>query len=159
MALKGVMLSHDAVTFAARMLGKYTGIGQKTKEKQVQYMPVNHAGASSNLYILNSVCPMSMPHIWILHYFHIPTCFLLAIVLGLECMIATGGECWFAASDAIRGALVQHFKKIGPVGVVVQVPRIWEKFHENLAPPMRNATGIKKHLLNWARKQVMVYIW
>ena len=43
---KGVMLSHDAVTFAARQLGKYTGIGMKEVERQVQYMPVNHAGAS-----------------------------------------------------------------------------------------------------------------
>ena len=43
---KGVMLSHDAVTFAARLLGKYTGIGRKQTEKQVQYMPVNHAGAA-----------------------------------------------------------------------------------------------------------------
>ena len=45
---KGVMLSHDAVTFAARMLGKYTGIGRKQTERQVQYMPVNHAGASGS---------------------------------------------------------------------------------------------------------------
>ena len=44
---KGVMLSHDAVTMAARLLGKYTGIGRKQTERQVQYMPVNHAGASS----------------------------------------------------------------------------------------------------------------
>ena len=44
---KGVMLSHDAVTFAARLLGKHTGIGRTEIEKQVQYMPVNHAGASS----------------------------------------------------------------------------------------------------------------
>ena len=43
---KGVMLSHDAVTFAARLLGKQTGIGRKEVERQVQYMPVNHAGAS-----------------------------------------------------------------------------------------------------------------
>ena len=43
---KGVMLSHDAVTFAARLLGKHTGIGRKVVEKQVLYMPVNHAGAS-----------------------------------------------------------------------------------------------------------------
>ena len=46
---KGVMLSHDAVTFAARLLGKHTGIGRKEVERQVQYMPVNHAGASSKL--------------------------------------------------------------------------------------------------------------
>ena len=43
---KGVMLSHDAVTFAARLLGNQTGIGRKEVERQVQYMPVNHAGAS-----------------------------------------------------------------------------------------------------------------
>ena len=43
---KGVMLSHDAVTFAARLLGKHTGVGRTEIERQVQYMPVNHAGAS-----------------------------------------------------------------------------------------------------------------
>ena len=47
---KGVMLSHDAVTFAARLLGKQTGIGRKEVERQVQYMPVNHAGASGKKY-------------------------------------------------------------------------------------------------------------
>ena len=52
---KGVMLSHDAVTFAARLLGKHTGIGRKVVEKQVQYMPVNHAAASSKLLILISL--------------------------------------------------------------------------------------------------------
>jgi long-chain-fatty-acid--CoA ligase ACSBG len=46
---KGVMLSHDSVTFAARLLGKHTGMGRKVVEKQVQYMPVNHAGASSKI--------------------------------------------------------------------------------------------------------------
>ena len=70
-------------------------------------------------------------------------------------MVAVGGQCWFAASDALRGALVQHFKKIGPTGVVIQVPRIWEKFYENLAPQMKSATGVKKHLLNWSMKQVL----
>ena len=49
---KGVMLSHDAVTFAARLLGVHTGIGRYEVEKQVQYMPVNHAGASGKLYKL-----------------------------------------------------------------------------------------------------------
>ena len=69
-------------------------------------------------------------------------------------MIAVGGECWFAASDAMRGALVQHFKKIGPTGAVFQVPRIWEKFYESLAPAMKNATGLKKQLLAWSMRQV-----
>ena len=71
-------------------------------------------------------------------------------------MIAMGGECWFAADDALRGALVEHFKKIGPKGAVFQVPRIWEKFHESLAPPMKNAKGVKKKLLRWGMKQVML---
>ena len=69
-------------------------------------------------------------------------------------MIAVGGEAHFAASDAMRGALVQHFKKIGPTGACFQVPRLWEKFHENLAPAMKSATGIKKLIIDWSMKQV-----
>jgi len=119
---KGVMLSHDAVTFAARLLGKHTGIGRTEIEKQVQYMPVNHAGAS---------------------------------IIGVECMIAVGGQCWFAASDAMRGALVEHFKKIGPTEMCIQVPRIWEKFYENLAPQFKSTKGAKKLLIDWSMKQGM----
>ena len=77
------------------------------------------------------------------------------IVLGVECMIAIGGQCWFAASDAMRGALVEHFKRIGPTGGCFQVPRIWEKFHENLAPALKNATGVKKMIIDWSMKQVL----
>ena len=72
-------------------------------------------------------------------------------------MIAVGGEAHFAASDAMRGALVQHFKKIGPTGACFQVPRLWEKFHENLAPAMKSATGIKKLIIDWSMKQVYMY--
>ena len=72
-------------------------------------------------------------------------------------MIAVGGEAHFAASDAMRGALVQHFKKIGPTGACFQVPRLWEKFHENLAPAMKSATGIKKLIIDWSMKQVCRY--
>ena len=72
-------------------------------------------------------------------------------------MIAVGGEAHFAASDAMRGALVQHFKKIGPTGACFQVPRLWEKFHENLAPAMKSATGIKKLIIDWSMKQVSKY--
>lgn len=46
---KGVMLSHDAVTFSARVLGKHTGMGRNTKEIQVQYMPANHVGAAGGI--------------------------------------------------------------------------------------------------------------
>ena len=76
------------------------------------------------------------------------------VVLAVECMIAVGGQCWFAASDAMRGALVQHFKRIGPTGACFQVPRLWEKFYENLAPQIGKATGIKKILIDWSMKQV-----
>ena len=78
----------------------------------------------------------------------------MKLVLGVEASIAIGGECWFAASDAMRGALVQHFKKIGPTGGCFQVPRIWEKFHENLAPQLKSATGLKKIVIDWSMKQV-----
>ena len=70
-------------------------------------------------------------------------------------MIAVGGQAWFAKSDAMRGALVEHFKKIGPTGVCLQVPRIWEKFHENLAPQLKSAKGVKKTLIDWSMKQVL----
>ena len=79
------------------------------------------------------------------------------LVIGVVCMIAVGGEAHFAASDAMRGALVQHFKKIGPTGACFQVPRLWEKFHENLAPAMKSATGIKKLIIDWSMKQVSKY--
>jgi long-subunit acyl-CoA synthetase (AMP-forming) len=78
------------------------------------------------------------------------------LVLGVEASIAIGGECWFAASDAMRGALVQHFKWIGPTGLCAQVPRIWEKFHENIAPQLKSATGIKRILIDWSMKQVSI---
>lgn len=69
-------------------------------------------------------------------------------------MIAVGGECWFAGPDAIQGKLVEYFLRIGPKELIMQVPRIWEKFHEKLAPPLDNSTGFKKLIVDWCRKQV-----
>ena len=149
---KGVMLSHDAVTFAARLLGKQTGIGRKEIERQVQYMPVNHAGASGkkcDLTLIDQTLGFLLQKIGLTK-----TNNVFFLVIGVVCMIAVGGEAHFAASDAMRGALVQHFKKIGPTGACFQVPRLWEKFHENLAPAMKSATGIKKLIIDWSMKQV-----
>ena len=150
---KGVMLSHDAVTFAARLLGKQTGIGRKEVERQVQYMPVNHAGASGkkcDLTLIDQTLGFLLQKIGLTK-----TNNVFFLVIGVVCMIAVGGEAHFAASDAMRGALVQHFKKIGPTGACFQVPRLWEKFHENLAPAMKSATGIKKLIIDWSMKQVI----
>ena len=43
---KGTMLSHDAVTFAARMLGKHSGLGRTGVDRQAHFMPVNHVASS-----------------------------------------------------------------------------------------------------------------
>jgi long-chain acyl-CoA synthetase len=60
----------------------------------------------------------------------------------------TGGTVYFAeAIDKVPDAL----KEARPT-VFFGVPRIWEKFHAALAGKLAETTGVKKRLVEWARK-------
>lgn len=64
-------------------------------------------------------------------------------------MPATNGACIYFAESIEK--VPENLKDARPT-VFFGVPRIWEKFHSVLAGRLAEATGAKKHLVEWARK-------
>jgi len=62
--------------------------------------------------------------------------------------ISNGNAVYFAESiDAVP----ENLKEVQPT-VMFGVPRIWEKFHAGIQAKLGDATGVKKNLVDWARK-------
>jgi long-chain acyl-CoA synthetase len=79
---------------------------------------------------------------------YLPLSHIAEQMCTLHMPATTGGTVYFAeAIDKVPDAL----KEARPT-VFFGVPRIWEKFHAVLAGKLSEATGVKKHLVDWARK-------
>ncbi len=61
--------------------------------------------------------------------------------------ITTGGQVYFAESIE---KVPDNLKEVQPT-IVFAVPRIWEKFHAGVTAKLREAKGVKKRLVEWAR--------
>jgi long-chain acyl-CoA synthetase len=59
-----------------------------------------------------------------------------------------GGSIYFAES---LEKVPENLKEVQPT-VFFGVPRIWEKFHSGISGKLAAATGVKKRLVDWARK-------
>lgn len=70
--------------------------------------------------------------------------------------IKTGATVYFADKNAFRGSLINTLKDAHPT-YFGSVPRLYEKFYERLLQVTSEATGIKKSLLDWARRVTLEY--
>ncbi|MDP6933346.1 MAG: AMP-binding protein, partial [Myxococcota bacterium] len=79
---------------------------------------------------------------------YLPLSHIAEQLFTLHAPVTGGGSVYFAQS---REALLDNLKEVQPT-VVFGVPRVWEKFHAGVSSKLALATGIKVHLVAWARR-------
>ena len=70
--------------------------------------------------------------------------------------MACGGSTCFADKNALKGTLVDNLKYYRTTRFI-GVPRVWEKIEEPLRVNLSKTTGLKKMLVDWARKQSLAH--
>jgi len=58
---------------------------------------------------------------------------------------------YFADKDALKGSLINTLREVRPT-YFFAVPRVWEKFEEAMVAIGRKNTGVKKVLVDWAKR-------
>ncbi len=79
---------------------------------------------------------------------YLPLSHIAEQMFTLHIPITTGARVYFAESiDAVP----ENLKEVQPT-IFFGVPRIWEKFHAGISAKLKDATGLKAKLVQWARK-------
>ncbi len=79
---------------------------------------------------------------------YLPLSHIAEQMFTLHIPITTGARVYFAESIE---AVPENLKEVQPT-IFFGVPRIWEKFHAGITAKLKEATGIKAKLVNWAMK-------
>ncbi len=121
---KAVMVSHDNLTWTAQSLFQVMppGFGD-SEEHVVSYLPLSHIAAQ-------------------MIDIHLP--------IGIAATYAANATVHFARPDALKGTLGDTLKVARPT-VFFGVPRVWEKIAEKMKALGASTTGLKKHLVTWAK--------
>ncbi len=79
---------------------------------------------------------------------YLPLSHIAEQMFTLHIPITTGARVYFAESiDAVP----ENLKEVQPT-IFFGVPRIWEKFHAGISAKLKEATGLKAKLVQWATK-------
>jgi long-chain acyl-CoA synthetase len=79
---------------------------------------------------------------------YLPLSHIAEQMFTLHIPITTGARVYFAESIE---AVPENLKEVQPT-IFFGVPRIWEKFHAGITAKLKEATGLKAKLVEWARK-------
>ena len=124
---KGVMLSHDNLTWTVKAIyNNYTHI-IGDKQRFISFLPLSHiAGQMVDI-------------------------FCNYILLILIVTMITKSQVYFANPDAMSGSLVETMRKIKPT-LFFGVPRIFEKFEEKIREVIESSMLIKRKIIKWSQK-------
>ncbi|MGE0326124.1 MAG: long-chain fatty acid--CoA ligase [Polyangiaceae bacterium] len=78
---------------------------------------------------------------------YLPLSHIAESMFTIHAPITSGSHVYFAESI---DALPENLKEVQPT-VFFGVPRIWEKFHAGIEAKLKDAKGVKKSLVHWAR--------
>lgn len=79
---------------------------------------------------------------------YLPLSHIAEQMFTLHIPITTGARVYYAESIE---AVPENLKEVQPT-IFFGVPRIWEKFHAGITAKLKEATGLKAKLVEWARK-------
>ena len=79
---------------------------------------------------------------------YLPLSHIAEQMFSIHTPITTGSRVYFAESIE---AVPENLKEVQPT-VFFGVPRIWEKFHAGITAKLKDATGVKAKLVDWATK-------
>ncbi|MBK7757929.1 MAG: long-chain fatty acid--CoA ligase [Deltaproteobacteria bacterium] len=111
---KGVMLSHENLSWTANLAINDIVGGAGPEDCSVSYLPLSHIAEQ-------------------MFSIHAPAC--------------SGYAVYFAQGIEKLG---DNLKEVQPT-IFFGVPRIWEKFHAGVSGKLKEATGVKAKLVEWAR--------
>jgi len=119
---KGVMLSHDALTWDARatfeVVRKETGVDMGPEQVLLSYLPLSH---------------------------------IAAMVLDVMFHVTSGGSLYFATPDALSGGLLPLLQQSRPT-FFFAVPRVWEKMMDAMKAKAADNSGLKKKIAMSAKE-------
>ena len=122
---KGVMLSHDNMTWNCRaLLTSMKDVNWGGEHHLISYLPLSHIAAL----FVDLIGPMT----------------LTGLFNGSGCV-------WFARNDALKGSLGETLKQVRPT-VFFGVPRVFEKIEESIKKVGKNGGIFVKSIGNWAKK-------
>ncbi len=78
---------------------------------------------------------------------YLPLSHIAEQMFSIHAPITSGGQVYFAESVE---KMPDNLKEVQPT-VFFGVPRVWEKFHAGVSAKLKMATGVKKHLVNFAQ--------
>lgn len=160
---KGVMMSHDNLTWMARTTCKY--LCMTSNDSVVSYLPLRYVFQSdlilvelgfSVVYLLKvkeSVCLQKAPFCiessgHTLRYFYSHSAAQMVDVW----MSMNAGACVsFADKGALKGTLVHTLKEVRPT-FFLGVPRVFEKMMEKMQELGKSAPAVKRVVATWAKK-------
>jgi len=126
---KAVMISHDNVTWEARVVLAMNDAVKKdgSPHASVSYLPLSHIAAQ----LLDIFFPMAFSA-------HFPQC--------------KDWKMYFARPTALKGTLAATLKTARPT-LFFGVPRVWEKIQEAIIKKARAAppSALKKRLIDWLK--------
>ncbi len=79
---------------------------------------------------------------------YLPLSHIAEQMFSIHTPVTTGSRVYFAESIE---AVPENLKEVQPT-VFFGVPRIWEKFHAGITAKLKDATGVKAKLVQWATK-------
>ena len=79
---------------------------------------------------------------------YLPLSHIAEQMFTLHVPVTTGSRVYFAESIE---AVPENLKEVQPT-IFFGVPRIWEKFHAGISAKLKEATGVKAKLVEWALK-------
>jgi long-chain acyl-CoA synthetase len=79
---------------------------------------------------------------------YLPLSHIAEQMFTIHAPISSGGQVYFAESVAL---MPDNLKEVQPT-VFFGVPRVWEKFHAGVSAKLKLATGVKKKLVDFARR-------
>ena len=135
--VQGVMLSHDAIVFAAREMSTLHKWAPGN-ERIVTYLPLSHIAGKLR------------------KFFKKFKYFLAGMMHDIYYPISKGVTTCFADSNALKGTLVENLKYYKPTRFF-GVPRVWEKMEEKIRLAGKDTKGVKRKLADWAKDEALNY--
>jgi long-chain-fatty-acid--CoA ligase ACSBG len=85
---------------------------------------------------------------------YLPLSHIAAQVVDIYLSAYGGATVWFADDQALQGSLIVTLKEVRPTRFF-GVPRVYEKIQEKLLDLGKNNKGLKKSVMDWAKKSAL----
>ena len=87
---------------------------------------------------------------------YLPQNHMAGMMMDQMMVMTKGGICCFADKNALKGTLLENIQHFKPTRFMA-VTRIYEKIEEGIKSKGADTKGIKRMIVDWAKKQALVH--